>query len=170
MANDKDKDASQLDTMVSKAVESALKEALPVAAAMAAQAAAQSGPKMPVMPMRGGPTLNHGILCTVCGQYEVACKKEHVEMFVGPSNVRRLSSFPGIFINGVQYLSSSPHHKVPVPVDAVSVINHSVQLWEEGEEDLRTPRTVSHDSGTLSGDPGRRSASTHAYAGAGFRG
>lgn len=175
MAGDKDKkqeqvqgpgpSADNIEAAVAKAVETALEKAIPVAV-MAAQKVAGTAQ---ATGFRGAPArvVDFGPRCSECGQYETACKGEHVKMIVAPRNPRRFKSFPGIFINSIQY--KSPNMYTPVTVPADNDFSHKIKMWEEGEEDLRSGRTVKHDSGTLSGRPDAVNK-THEYAGAGFRG
>lgn len=156
--------ADNIEAAISKAVETALEKSIPVAV-MAAQkmtnTAAATG-------FRGSPApRDFGPRCSKCGQYETACGDKHVQMIVAPRNPRRFKSFPGIFINSVQY--RSPNMFTPVTVPADNDFSHKIKMWEEGEEDLRNGRSVKHDSGTLSGRPGSVNQ-TREYAGAGFRG
>jgi len=154
----------RLTDAVAKAVEKAVTEAVPMAA-MAAQRVQQ---QVSATGFRGVPKqVDFGPRCSTCGQYEVACKSQHVMMIVAPRNPRRFASFPGITINGITYASPDMH--TPIPVPAENEISHKIKLWEEGEEDLRNGRTVTHDSGVLSGRPGAVNQ-TREYAGAGFRG
>src|SRR5436853_377927 len=53
--------------------------------------------------------------CPDCRQLLKACHGEHVKIVVYPSNVRRGKSFPGIFLNHIQYISRTPNDLVTVP-------------------------------------------------------
>ena len=156
--------AASMEEAVAKAVETAIEKALPVAAMAVQKVASVSA----ATGFRGTPApRDFGPRCSKCGQYESGCKGEHVQMVVAPRNPRRFRSFPGIFVNGIQYISPNMHTPVTVPAD--NDFSHKIKMWEEGEEDLRNGRTVKHDSGVLSGRPGSTNQ-THEYAGAGFRG
>ena len=63
-----------------------------------------------------------------------------------------MKSFPGMFINGIQFMS--PAYGVPIAVPKSNDLTHRIQVWEEAEEDMATGRVVDHDSGVLSGKPG----------------
>lgn len=149
MSNDKKTPVTQtedIDNKIAKAVGDAIKEALPLAVMAAAQA-------RPAQQVAAKPTAHLGERCHVCGQYVVACKNEHVLMYVGPQNRRRLKDWPGIFLNGVHYSAAAFNHKIYVPKE--NNFRTFIQSWEGGEEDLATGRVVDHDSGVLSGKPGK---------------
>jgi len=170
MSNDKnDKKDTQdaLNKVISDAVERGIEKGLPAAAAMAVQAANRAQPQPSHVVRAAGGLKDFGERCHICGQFRVGCQDKHVEMIVAPRNPRRYNSFPGVFINGVQYLSPSPTTPILVP-DGTDILNR-IHVWEEAEEDLRNGRVIEHDSGRLSGKPGGVNV-TNAYAGAGFRG
>ena len=86
--------------------------------------------------------------CPKCWQLKRACKEEHVKMVVAPKNRRRMKDFPGLFLNGVQYISSDGQTAIHVPKH--NDFDHQLHVWEEAEEDLRTGRSLDWNSGTLS--------------------
>lgn len=173
MSNDKKQEktvepAQDLDSKmadaVAKAVGKAIEEALPVAV----MAASKVNHVQQATGFKGGAApSNFGPRCSTCGQYEKACKGEHVMMIVAPRNPRRFKAFPGMFVNSIQYISPNPH--TPIPVPAENDFSHRIKVWEDAEEDLYVSRSISHDSGVLSGRPGGTN-NTVPYAGAGFRG
>lgn len=170
MSNDKKPEVKTEKTEMQKAimegVSEAIKETLPIATMAAAQALKAS--TVPPPPQRGQAPVSHGPRCTTCGQYLTACEDKHVELYVGPQNPRRVKDFPGVFINSIQYISPPTGQRIPVPEVAASGIMYTIREWEEGEEDLRTGRVITHNSGVLSGAPGR--SNTTPFGGAGFRG
>lgn len=137
---------SELDNKIAHAVGAAIEKALPMAVMAAARAAPQ-----PQQQARPAPT-HLGERCHKCGQYVVACKDEHVKMYVGPKSGRLHKDFPGCILGGIIYRSPRPGAAIIVPRE--NDFRYMVFQWENGEENLKTGRTTEHNSGTLSGKPG----------------
>lgn len=177
---------------VKEIVKDVLNETLPAAMMAAAQMNAQTMAKMLGVDPDREKRLEEEqrrkmaarVQCEVCGQPVGACggwgperdkdgkelsreqraAQNHVKMYVGPKNTRRLKAFPGIFLNGVQYISSRPGQLIWVPkgTDFPRVIDE----WERSEEEMVTGRKVEHNSGIIT--PNNQSGFRE-YRGAGFR-
>lgn len=170
--NDPKKNESQtLDDKIAQAMERAMEKVIPAAIMAAGQVsgnalAAATGNSPDAIKSREAlaqAKMDALVQCQDCGQKRVACKGEHVQMFVGPKNARRVKWFPGCYLNGVQYISTHPGHRVVVPKD--NNFAHQIASWEQSEEDLRTGREIRHNSGIISpsGTSGFKP-----YTGAGF--
>lgn len=92
---------------------------------------------------------NEGTLgqCADCGQQLVACKGEHIEMVVFPSDQRFARWFHGICIGGVRYRSNGPGHRITVPKS--NDIAHMVSLFEREESANAMGREYAHNSGYI---------------------
>jgi len=139
-------DEEALNKLVNERVQQALDEQIPAIYAAVKRSMENLRPATPINPGRapGLPTER----CHVCLQRVVACKGEHVELVVAPRNRRYYKDFPGICVNGVLYRSPKMSKAIPVPKE--NQIAYMVKMWEIGEDELRTGRTLDHDSGTLS--------------------
>lgn len=99
------------------------------------------------------------VVCNTCGQKVGGCggvkldengkDVNHMRMYVGPRNTRRLRSWPGVFINGVQYASTHPTQQCIIPTSCEAQINKFINDWEQSEEDMQTGRTIDHNSGII---------------------
>lgn len=152
-------DESVLGRMVSEAIAKALTEALPMAAMMMAKVQSEAQHKA----MQKTQIAHER--CPECQQLvkvriaedgttkkEFACKNEHDDIVVYPSNPEARRFFPGAFINGVGYKSNNSGHKVRVPKE--NAIIHCVENFERNEYEMNNPRQAFHDSGTISGTKG----------------
>lgn len=88
----------------------------------------------------------------------------HGRMYVNVANRRRAKWFPGVWINGVQYLSVTTQHLMWVPKD--NEIGAKIADWAESDEELRTKREIEHDSGIITPSSTRK---FQAFSGPGFR-
>lgn len=121
-----------------------VEEVLPASVLASSQAVVQG--------LRPAPTAQQTLMadptrCSTCLQQLRACKGKHVNLVVYPRNHRRGESFPGIQVNGVTYRSPRPGVTVPCPEQ--NDILHMVQLWEDSEDGMMTPRSAVHDSGSI---------------------
>ncbi len=137
-----------LDDKIASAVKKAVEEAMPVSSMAAAKVLGDM-----LRPPKKVPEFHPGQHCNRCGQLLTACRGNHVKMVVAPSSPRRYESFPGIFVNGVMYKSPDTH--TPIDVPAENNIAEILQRWNQGEEDLREGRSLTHNSGTISPYPNR---------------
>jgi hypothetical protein len=137
--------SESLDDKIARAVGKAIEETLPVTNMATAQLLANMF-KPAAKPVEQFGSNEH---CSDCGQLLRACGGKHVMLRVAPSNQRLWNSFPGIYINGIHY--KSPDANTAIPVPAENDIEYRVNQWEESEQDLRNGRTLTHNSGILSG-------------------
>lgn len=137
---------SSTEDKIAAAVAKAIAETMPVAQMASAKLLADH--LRPPGPTREqiGAAREH---CTECGQLKRACRGEHIQMYVGPHNQRRFRSFPGLYTNGIWYKSHRYGSKITVPAE--NDFGYRIHIWENAEEDLYSGRTLSHNSGTLSG-------------------
>jgi hypothetical protein len=171
MSQDKKPGSQTVEEMIKSAVETTIREVLPAATMAASQVAATQlgaamGPQIEANKTREDKIAREMAsreLCTECGQSVLGCHKEHAKMFVGPTNRRRLGSFPGCFLNGIQYLSTRPGQMITVPAE--NNFGHQIAEWERGEEDFATGRKIDHDSGTITPNS---TGGYRPYGGAGF--
>ena len=177
MANDNRKnDEKSLDDRiaeaVSKAVSSALTEAIPSAMMASAKMTAdslarimgKSEDQMKAKEEEVRRQMAEQAQCSKCGIKVGGCKDKHVSMYVGPHNARRFKSFPGLFLNGVQFRSPRPGIEILVPAE--NNFPYQIAEWERSEEELLTGRTVEHDSGSISNN---NRNGYKPFNGAGFR-
>ena len=134
-------EAEKKDTSLKEAVAEAIKEALPVATMAAVQVL--KGPQ------KATPTVSSLERCQLCGQMRIACKDEHEELVVGPQNPRKWKDWPGIWLNGVQYMSADGNHRVTVPKE--NEFRYMIRQWEDAEDNLREGRVIEHNSGNIGG-------------------
>lgn len=132
--------AAAVESEIAKAVREALAEALPAVAVAIIQA--QKGPAVAVNPFPSHEK------CPECMQYTRACQKKHVKMVVFPKDAEANADFfPGVFINGVRYLSNHGGHMVVVPEQ--NNIAEIMQNFERNERETRNGRKRMHNSGNL---------------------
>lgn len=122
-----------------------VQEAIALSTAMVAEALKGQQGQIPGRPTRGVPDL--GPRCGECGQYEVACKKQHRQAVVWPSNPHFVKFFQGVRINGVTYMSNGPQHRITVPAEAD--IEYAVAQWTDNEQEISQGRVAEHFSGTV---------------------
>jgi hypothetical protein len=130
---------------MSKAVNEALAQALPVAAGVAAKA------MMDAMkpPVDAASTIDPREKCGECFQLRRACKGQHEMLVVFPKDEQYGRFFTGVKINGHNYLSNGPGHKICVPLQ--NNIAHIVESFENNERIQANGRTKNHNSGVLGG-------------------
>lgn len=88
--------------------------------------------------------------CPLCQQYVSACEGKHVEMVVFPVKYPEFYQyFPGIKINGVQYLSRNENHRITVPECAASTISNAINAFEQNEKATVMGRSATHNSGSI---------------------
>lgn len=89
--------------------------------------------------------------CHECGQQLTACEGKHVEMVVFPMRYpQHADFFPGVFLNGVRYLSNDQGHTVKVPAIAEGTIRAIVQGFETDEQARAVGRKAERHSGVVS--------------------
>lgn len=88
--------------------------------------------------------------CHDCGQVMSACHGKHVQLVVYPQRYEHAADyFPGVFINGVRYLSNHSTHTVTVPAESAGDIVNTVAGFEHNEQELATGRKASRHSGSV---------------------
>lgn len=100
-------------------------------------------------PQRVVPPIINRERCNDCGQMKGACKEKHKKLVVLPSDPEDATYFPGIWLNGVRYLSNNHAHVISVPED--SAIEKILQDFEQGERRARRGRKFEHNSGSIGG-------------------
>lgn len=167
MSNEKQSQKSEAKTeakqpeMDSSALKAAVKEVAEqmLAPALAAVLSAQQ-PK-PAAASRA--PVNHE-KCYECGQYRSACKGEHAEIVVYPLRYEETAEFfPGVYLNGVKYLSNDGGHKVVVPAEAAGGILQTVQHYEQAEHEARVGRVKNHHSGSIGPSGSRFNPASQAW-------
>lgn len=143
--SDKDKKIEQPKDSMEAAVERALEKALPSAVMASGQVMAQTLGNLLKPPAPAQRVADRGAVCRECGQKLSGCRGEHVKMYVGPANPRDLKSFPGVYINGVQYISTRLGELVLVPKN--NDIATFITAWSNSEEDFRRSKDVNQDLG-----------------------
>lgn len=90
-------------------------------------------------------------VCTECKQdADTGCGGKHAKIVVFPQRYEEAQEFfPGVFINGVRYLSNDASHEVVVPLNAAGDILNTVQRFEQNEHEMRSGRTKKHHSGSV---------------------
>lgn len=131
--------ASELQSLVKSIAEEMLGVSVAAATAMRPQAAPT-----------GHQARNFGPRCGTCGQYESACKGEHVDLCVYPVNYPEFGDFfQGVILNGVKYLSNGPGHVLKVPKCSESEIRCIIKGYEQNERECRVGRSKQHNSGSI---------------------
>lgn len=89
--------------------------------------------------------------CHECGQLVSACDKKHVQMVVYPLKYPQYADyFPGVFVNGVRYLSNDDGHPITVPAVAQAEIAGHVAGFERNEHEMANGRVAERHSGVVS--------------------
>lgn len=133
------------ETTMEAAIRAVANEIVPAAVLAAINA---SRPQAPAASPRAHPL--HLQKCTECGQAVSGCHGKHTEIVVYPLRYEETAEFfPGVFINGVKYLSNDPGHKVVVPLEAANGILQTVQHYEQSEHEARAGRVKNHNSGRI---------------------
>jgi hypothetical protein len=158
MSKDKDQKPAQdeapqkqpsLNEIVTAAVSAALESALPLAVAVASKAMSDSrNAEHAASAAQRNPAASLGGECPECRQRVGACKSKHRRAVVFPKDQFFADLFPGIKINGVNYVSNHGSHELSVPADCD--IENQVARWESKERDLMQPKKRIHNSGDVS--------------------
>ena len=89
--------------------------------------------------------------CHECGQLVSACDRKHVQMVVYPLKYPQYADyFPGVFVNGVRYLSNDDGHPITVPAVAQAEIAGHVAGFERNEHEMANGRVAERHSGVVS--------------------
>lgn len=101
-----------------------------------------------VLDEKGEPKLDPKTKAKIPARTNVMVKGDddnHTMMVVLPNSREAAKWFQGIIINSRRLLSEHPNHRIPVPkVNDIAVM---LQAFEESEENFRSPRKASWDSG-----------------------
>lgn len=104
--------------------------------------------------------------CSECKQVLDGCKGKHRLTVVFPSNPRYARpGWVGAHLNGVEYKSNDPGHRITVPADFYP--EAIIAMWEDTEQTMEQGRVGFHNSGVLSPYVGR--SFTRNADGAGWR-
>lgn len=87
-------------------------------------------------------------VCGECGQKKIACRGEHAQMVVFPSDPRKAKFFQGVIINGVKYDSVVPGRAILVP--KANNILETIARWEVNEDETQNGKQLFLESGSVS--------------------
>lgn len=120
-----------------------------IPAAIAAVMTAQKGQAPAERPRAHAPMA--APRCHECGQQKTACEGKHVKLVVFPIQYpQHADFFPGVFINGVRYLSNDGGHAITVPEVSANEIAAIVRGFEKNEQEMAVGRKAERHSGVVS--------------------
>lgn len=132
MADEKKKDASELNALVAATVAEVLKATLPemIALSMGAKQHVDAEQAKMAYATRE----KNREICGTCNLLTSACKGEHLQAVVYPTHLphKLAKGFQGIFISGVRFMS--PNRNTPIAIPKVSDVMTMLAAWCKNEE------------------------------------
>lgn len=134
-------------TPLEQAIKAVANEMIPAAIAAAIHSVNAGQPRAAAPP----PARQVRQVCSDCKQDKITgCGGKHAYIVVYPTRYEEAQEFfPGVFLNGVKYLSNNMEHEVCVPESAAGDILNTVQRFEQNEHEQRVGRSKKHHSGAI---------------------